>query len=258
MRVGDVGGWKAEAARDRIKLAYPELDVQAHNVGMNEYVASLRPHAHLPLVVAGLDSKDARRQLAAKLPRRVVNVWTEREHLGASRHGIGDGWRCLYCAYPDDVTEAPDELVLLVNETGLMPRRVRELLHTGAGITAEDAAVVASRSPVPAERLVGRPLRSVRAQVCATGAIQSVTTPEEVTVPFPFSSLLAGIAGWSELVREVEGVPSEPYSWTMEVLHPPLPGLRWPVGPHPGCWLCSDALTFDVMAAKYGGTPTHS
>lgn len=258
MRADDLGAWKAEAARDRIKLAHPELDVQAYNVGMNEYVASLRPDAHLPLVVAGLDSKDARRQLAAKLPRRVVNMWTEREHLGASRHGIGDGWRCLYCAYPDDVTEVPDELVLLVGETGILPRRVRELLDSGAGITAEDAAAVSGRSGVPVEQLVGRPLRSVHAQLCATGAIQSVTTSEEVTVPFPFSSLLAGIVGWSELVREIEGISSDPYSWTIDVFHLPKPGHRWSVGPRPGCWLCSDALTFDVMAAKYGGTPTDS
>jgi hypothetical protein len=187
-----------------------------------------------------------------------VNMWTEREHLGASRHGIGDGWRCLYCAYPDDVTEAPDELVLLVGETGILPRRVRELLDSGAGITAEDAAAVSGRSGVPVEPLVGRPLRSVRAQLCATGAIQSGTTSEEVTVPFPFSSLLAGIVGWSELVREIEGISSDPYSWTIDVFHPPKPGHRWSVGPRPGCWLCSDALTFDVMAAKYGGTPTDS
>jgi ThiF family protein len=258
MRAVDVGGWKAEAARDRIKLAHPELDVQAHNVGMNEFVASLRPDAHLPLVVAGLDSKDARRQLAAKLPLRLVNMWTERDGLGASRHGTGDGWRCLYCVYPDDVTDAPDELVLLVNETGLLPRRVRELLDSGVGITAEDAAAVASRSRVPVEQLVDRPLRSVRAQLCATGAIQSVTTLEEVTVAFPFSSLLAGIGGWSELVREINGIPSEPYFWAMDVLHPPMPGHLWPVGPRHDCWLCSDALTLEVIEAKYGGAPTDS
>lgn len=258
MRGDDLGHWKAEATRDRINLAHPDLDVQAHNVGMNEYVAGLRPDAHLPLVVAGLDSKDARRQLAAKLPLRLVNMWTEGEGLGASRHGVGDGWRCLYCAYPDDVTDALDELVLLVSETGLLPRRVRELLDSGVGITAEDAAAVANRSRTPVEQLVGRPLRSVRAQLCATGAIQSVTTPEEVTVPFPFSSLLAGIVGWSELVREIGGIPSEPYSWTMDVLHPPMPGHRWPVGPRPGCWLCSDALTLEVIEAKYGATPTDS
>lgn len=71
-------------------------------------------------------------------------------------------------------------------------------------------------------------------------------------VPLPFSSLLAGLVGFAELVAEVSEARSYPGRWQMtNALASPLPGHWFPTGPQPDCWLCGDAITATIVGDKY-------
>ena len=249
MTPDDIGVEKAITVQYRLQARYPDLDVTGYDTDMNTYCAKQGGY-NLPLAIAGLDSPEARRQLAVKLPARVVNMWTEHRGLGAARYGFGDGWRCLWCSYGDNHVQAPDEALVIHRELGLAPARARYLLDSGAGMTADDAAILSPRG-IDMSRVIGRPLRSVRAQLCATGQVMASGGQTE-DVPLPFSSLLAGLVGFAELVAEVCGTRSCPGRWQMaDVLASPLPGHWFPIGPQPDCWLCSDATTTAVINNKY-------
>jgi hypothetical protein len=117
-------------------------------------------------------------------------------------------------------------------------------------MTADDAAILAPRG-IDVARVIGRPIRSVRAQLCATGQVMGSGGQTE-DVPLPFSSLLAGLVGFAELVAEVSEARSYPGRWQMtNALASPLPGHWFPTGPQPDCWLCGDAITATIVGDKY-------
>jgi hypothetical protein len=92
MRVDDIGFPKPGQATRRLRVRHPRLDVcPLDGVDMNRYFAESRPDCRVRLAVSGMDNPEHRRQLALKLPARVVNMWTEGDRLGAARFGIGDG-----------------------------------------------------------------------------------------------------------------------------------------------------------------------
>lgn len=254
MRPEDVNQPKPQQAAERLRKRHPGLVVADHNgQDMNRYFEHVRPDCRVRLAVAGMDSPEHRRQLALKLPRRVVNMWTEKEWLGAARFGIGDGWPCLFCVYPEDTTAPMDETGQLVAETGLNPARVRKLLFSGEGLTPEDINTIAQHYALPnAQTLVGKPLRSIRGMLCATGRLSLPEASSDADIPFAFSSLLAGIGGFIELIREIWHVTSEPGHWQFRVFSYPVPGNWERRSASPGCYLCGDELVPNIIEAKYG------
>jgi len=90
---------RVQAAK-RIVLKHPSVSVHPYSTDMNTFFERERPDCVIKLAIAGVDSAEHRRQLALKLPKRVVNMWTENDWVGAARFGFRDGWPCLYCAYP--------------------------------------------------------------------------------------------------------------------------------------------------------------
>lgn len=254
MHAGDLGLSKPGQAARRLRARHPHLNMYPHDcVDMNRYFAEMRPDCRVRLAVAGMDNPEHRRQLALKLPMRVVNMWTEGDRLGAARFGIGDGWPCLYCAYPEDVSVPLDDVGRFWQETGLLPPRVRELLNSGAGLEARDVAVIARRYALSdPQSLVGEPLRSIRGVLCASAPIALPEAADSVDVPLAFASLLAGIGGFVELARELWQAPSQPGHWQLPVLTYPVAGNWFPRGPRRDCYLCSDSLTREVLDRKYG------
>ncbi len=253
MRLADVHRPKPMQAADRLRQRHHNLVVMDHNgQDMNRYFEQGRPDCRVRLAIAGMDSAEHRRHLALKLPRRVVNMWTEKEWLGAARFGIGDGWPCLFCAYPEDTTSPMDETGQLVAETGLNPVRVRDLLFSGAGVTQDDINIIAQHYALPnAQTLVGKPLRSIRGILCATGRLSLPEASSDADIPFAFSSLLAGIGGFIELARELWDVTSEPGHWQFRVLSYLVPGNWEKRSALPGCYLCGDELVPTIIKAKY-------
>ena len=253
MRAEDIGLPKGERAALRLQ-AHPHLDAVPRVTDMNQYFSKERPDYKVRLAVIGVDSPEHRRQLALKLPERVVNMWTEGEWLGSARFGFSGGWPCLCCVYPENTTALLDETGQLFQETGLLPARVRHLLlFAEEGLTEEDVNIIRQKVALgDPQQLVGKPLRSVRGILCATARIPLPEARAEVDVPLPFCSLFAGVAGFSELLHEVWRVPSTPGKWTLRAFAYPVAGNWEGDGQRSACYLCSDPLTRQIVAAKYG------
>jgi hypothetical protein len=241
LSVAQIGKPKAGSVAERLRDKLPAAHIQPFEMDMNRYYHEHRPRCDVRLVVAGLDSPEARRQLALKLPLRAVNMWTEGYWLGAARFGVGNGWPCLYCAYPEQPSVSLDETGEIAQQTGLKPARVRELLFSGKGIEEQEAREIAQRFGFSdPNALVGKPLRSVRGHLCATGKIGLRANDADSDVPLAFSSLLAGVFGFVELLKELWGFNDVPERWAYNTLHPPRHGFLEPAGASPNCYLCSN------------------
>jgi hypothetical protein len=249
MRSGFLHQPKVERLRDLLGRR-DGLLITPHETDMNAYFDAVRPNCALSLAIAGVDSHEHRRQLAMKLPRRIVNMWTDAERLGASRYGFQGGWACLYCAYPRDESGAPDEVAQIQTETNLAPARIRSLLNSSDPLSGPDAAVIAVHLGVDASQYLGQQLRSVRAQLCAIGRIQIQPNAEPIDVPFAFGSFLAGLGGFIELIKEGFGDDSR-RRWQFNSLRVPVADNYWPMTPTPGCYLCGDVLTQSLVKKKY-------
>ena len=254
MREGDMGMPKVECAAAALQKAHSEIEVVCHRMDMNEYFATENPECLVGLAVCGLDSKDARRQLALKLPRRVVNMWTSGFHAGAARFGFGSGWPCMYCAYPESERGGPDRVAYIHNELGLRPPRARELLYSGMTLDEQDAAVIANHTGMEQKLVVGKTIRTVMGEMCAVGTI---VTPQkgEFDATLAPASGIAGAAGFVDLVREVTGSEIPPGHLQVSILAYPNSNSWAPRNPKSSCPLCSDALVLERVREKYENMP---
>lgn len=255
--LGDIGRPKAAAAAEGLRRGCPGLNVVEHVTDMNAYFTEDNPDCRVRTAVCGLDSEEGRRQLGLKLPLEIVNMWTSGFHAGASTFSLGDGaWPCIHCAYPDPPGAAMDEASAVHGELGLLPRRARELLGSGLDIDEADAQTIALATGASASDIPLKPLRSVRAEMCATGRIAMRGgrrgADADADVPLAFASAMAGVAGFAELVRAVRGGQGRaPGQFQAPVLKYPLPG-SWTGRPrNQACRHCPDAVRM-LAAAKYG------
>ena len=238
MQPDDVFKPKVEALAERLRVAHPELVAHPYQRGMNHYFDEYEPMPSVEFAIVGLDSAESRRHAALKLPRRSINMWTENHHLGSSRHGIGDGWPCLFCSYPEKISDQRDEVAIVSSQTGLPPNRVRDLFDNGGDLTEKDVTVIGPRLGRKVNDLVHMPLRTVLQQMCATGHIKLPGATENSDVPFAFSSLLAGVIGFRNVIRELWCPSDSPTRWTYDVLHRPTDALVQSVAARSGCFLC--------------------
>ena len=239
----DIGAPKASAMADRLRLACPALDVLAHETDMNSYFGDTGDF-HVQTAVCGLDSAEARRQLGLKLPRTIVNMWTSGFHAGASTFSFDGGWPCIHCAYPEPPGSEPSEVKLIQDATGLEARRIRELLGSGRRIDERDAEAIAAATGMAAGEVSLKPIRGVRADMCATGRIATPggTEGEEADVPLAFASAMAGAAGFAELLHVALGVRREPGQFQTSVLAYPTRHSWKRRGRSTGCRLCTDSV----------------
>lgn len=242
----DVGSSKVAIVANRLRAAHGGgLEVHGHPTDLNTYCATRGWHQPLQRVVAGLDSAEARRHVAFKMPERAINMWTAGERTGAGRYLPRSGSACLACEYLEKAGVLLDEVGELHLQTGLRPDIVRVLLDSGRGMTQVEAAQLASKWGVSPADFVGQPLRSAMPALCATGRLQLPNNPEAVDVPFAFASLFAGIAGFMMLLKDLaaDGAPSE--SWTQHNFKPPTPLLlrQRPSSAH--CVCCSALRTLE-------------
>ncbi len=239
MRPEDPSRIKVDALAERLQSSHPALKVLPFQQSMNDYFDFHEPIPSVTLAIVGLDSEESRRQAALKLPRRSINMWTDGHHLGSSRHGFRDGWPCLFCSYPEDISRQKDEVAIISSQTGLQPYRVRTLLDTGESLTPSDASLVVSKLGRPANEVTGKSLRTILQQLCATGHVKLSGKVGDTDVPFAFSSLLAGVVGFRNIVKELQSPSDPPTRWTYDILQRPNPGLVQPASPRDNCYLCS-------------------
>ena len=256
---GDVGRPKASSMAGRMRRACPGLDVEAHDTDMNDYFTERNPECRVWTAVCGLDSKEGRRQLALKLSRTTVNMWTSEFHAGASTFSLGyDGWPCMLCAYPEPAGVAQvDEASSICRELGLAPHRVRELLDSGRSIGESDAKIIGATTGVDPGAILLKPVRTVRTEMCATGRIaaRGGRGGADIQAPLAFASAMAGVAGFAELVRAVRaGRRGAPEQFQTSVLKFPTQHSWGRRGRSPGCRHCS-APVRRLARAKYAQRP---
>lgn len=239
MHISCLNQLKVEEIATRLRSAHPMLKASPHAIDLNGYCADRGYASPLARLIVGLDSAEARRQAALKLPERTVNMWTEGVRLGAGMYVPTNQNACLACSYLENRQSLLDEVAEIAGQTGLAPHIVRSLLDSGQGLTAADAAVVANRwGGIPHEHFIGQPLRSVLPALCATGRLQLPGQSELADVPFAFASLFAGIAGFMMLLKEIEGT-AESHGWTQHTFKPPTVHMRHRLVARKECACCS-------------------
>lgn len=245
-RVTWVGQQKPDAVRDEL-LAGRGLVVRPHALDMNTWFERERADCVVPLLVVTLDSKEARRQAALKLPRVAVSGWADRFRIGVETFPFRPG-RCLACAYPID-QEALSETAVYTSATGLKPSRVQWLLDHVAILDEGDIATIANQTGIAADLIRGKPLRSVRQVLCAVGRLANPATGEAVDVPLGFVAGLAGVATLSEIIRFAMNQSSgQEWNWDARL---GLATNAWRFGPSDDCFVCADPDYARVFEAKY-------
>ena len=240
MQPGSSGQSKVQAIAARLRK-HANLTVTPHDTDMNAYCRDRGYARPLQRVVTGLDSEESRRQAALKLPLRTINMWTSDSYIGAGQYVPGDQRGCLACAYPEPTDTPQDEAATYAAETGLLPGLVRELLDSSRALTVEEAQQVASKRRVPVGDLIGEPIRSARPVLCATGHFEGEGDLGKavVDVPFAFSSLLAGIAGFMMLLRDVQLGRQVSEGWNQHVFKKPSRAMMSVQGIHETCVRCA-------------------
>jgi hypothetical protein len=102
-----------------------------------------------------------------------------------------------------------------------------------------------------AQTLVGKPSHSIRGIPCATRRPSLPEASSDADIPFAFSSLLAGIGSFIELVRELWGIALAPSHWQFRVLSYLVPSNWEKRSASLGCYLCGDELVPTIIKAKY-------
>jgi len=235
----DSTGPKVHVKEEILRARFPLLNVSGFEIDGDSYFDQYEQMPRVLLAISGVDSKEMRRHIALKLPRRVINMWTEGSGVGAARFGGGDGWPCMMCKYPEPKEAALDDVTRISRASGLSPWRVHGLLGTGAKLTPQDADRIARHCRLSAQSILGKSIHSVMHEICATAAIPVAGGKRNADVPLAFSSLLSGVAGFINLVQEVSGFSTLPFDWSYDVLDRPHPNCASGSGPEPGCMLCS-------------------
>lgn len=217
----NVGQPKVESIFSRLAKVHPGLKVEPFREDLNTHCALHGyPNGEVRYVV-GLDSAESRRHAALKYPGHCVNMWTEGVRIGAARYSPGDGNACLGCDYLEDVSKSHDEVAEVHQITQLYPHVVRELLDSARGLTSSEAKIVSDATGLPIDRLIGEPLRSVLPLACAVGKLPVAKNGALADVPFAFSSLMAGVAGFVMLLRDVISPFGQSEGWTEHVFKQP-------------------------------------
>ena len=169
-------------------------------------------------VLVALDSAADRRSVQAALPQWIANAWTQPGDLGVSVHGrFGARGACLACLYlPSGTAPNEDQLVAAALAIPQLVADVRTLLHTGAGVGRALLEAVAQGLQRPLEDVVqyeGRTIRELYVEgVCGGGLIPlgMIGLPrQELHVPLPHQSALAGVLLAAALMRRAVGKPTE-------------------------------------------------
>lgn len=218
---------KVDSLKDRLRTSHPALDVTARPLAMNDFCRERGFEQSIQVAVTGLDSPEARRQAALKSPTTTINMWTDGHRAGSSRYAPDGLAACLACDYLENVDAVQDETALVQTETNLQPFEVRALLGSPTPLTAEQARVIGCHRRVDHEQFIGQPLGSVLPYLrqCSVAPIQLQGEPASTDVPFAFSSLLAGIAGFMMLLANQQRAEGS-VGWSQHLFKRPTRHMR--------------------------------
>ncbi|MHB9835135.1 ThiF family adenylyltransferase [Paraburkholderia terrae] len=238
LRASDVGNSKVDTVAEAMRKRHVELTLHPFRTDLNSYCAAQGYPEEDTRYVVGLDSAESRRQAALKYPGHCVNMWTEGVRIGAGRFFPAAGGACLGCDYLEDVSKPFDQVTEVHRTTQLRPDVVRDLLDSARGLAVDEAAIVANATGLPLASIVGEPLRSVLPMVCSTVPLQLQPGAELTDVPFAFASLMAGIAGFLMLLRDMATPSTASEGWTQHLFKPPKPSMHRHLAAQARCPCC--------------------
>lgn len=129
-----------------------------------QYVASLPEDYRLPIVIAAVDTMEARLEIQDMLPERIVNAGIAGTVVEVSSHGFGEG-ACLACLIMRQAMESWSAEPI-ATRIGLPAARVHELIRMNGALTAEDTVQIVTAGKIPMELIlemqeyIGQPLLS--------------------------------------------------------------------------------------------------
>lgn len=188
------GPWKTDLAR----TALPRFDVHALNEPVEHLPTAIDTGLapwH-PIVLAGLDSPDARRQAQRLWPDRLIDGATGDTMLGICdyRHGIDP---CMNCLFPPALDQ-PSGAEQIARQLGLPP----ELLARGETVLSEEhlARLDPDQRRV-LDKHVGKPVCGLAAAMNLTGKENENYAPS-----VPFISLQAACLSVGRLIAHIVGL----------------------------------------------------
>lgn len=176
------------------------LTANSFPVSFGEYAAI--HGSDIDLLITPVDSEAGRRQLAAYLPRSVLNAATGHSTVTVSRHAFADNKACLHCLYLTPRHETSTEK-RLATDLGLSVSEVELLLAENKPVNQKlIRRVELHRNVNPGEydKWLGQHIQSLYQRVvCGEASIP--TSSGTLTAPLSFISTIAGIFLAAELVK---------------------------------------------------------
>lgn len=251
---------KAEWAAHQVEtLAAGAIEPTAFIGTAVQYVASLPETYRLPIVVAAVDTMEARLEIQDMLPERIVNAGIAGTVAEVSSHGFGEG-PCLGCLVMRHAMESWSAEPI-ATRTGLSAGRVHELIRTNSGLTEEDTVQMITAGKIPGELIVeltayvGQPILSLLNRMpYGQTSIKSAGGIEVAQVTTAFVSAFAGTLLLAEFLKA--SVPAlQQYrvdnSYRQDLIGIPSDGLfRYERDPDRWC-ACHSTFRLQVYGEKY-------
>jgi molybdopterin/thiamine biosynthesis adenylyltransferase len=176
-------------------LANRHLEFEGEQATLQEYLERHpEEREQLRQVVVSVDSYSARREIAAELPREILNAGTTPRDFTISRHFMHDGFACLACLYPERQVDVEIDAVM-ARELGLGKQEVVDLRRTKRPLALTHLERIAEARHTPVAELLSyldEPIDSLyNKEVCAK--ISVPTRSGEAIAPLGFGSTLAGL-----------------------------------------------------------------
>lgn len=186
---------KATVAHD--SLAHLEnLTTTAFTGTLQEWVASRPVTAALPLVLAAVDTRDARRSIQDCLPLEVINAACNPVEVHLSSHRTDDG-PCMCCLHMEEVLDTATVRVRLIKaSTGLNEPMINHYLASEQPMPPQLLRWIEQFRGLPVDALAayeGRTLEELRVGALLYGATPVSTGTGTVAVAAPYITALAGV-----------------------------------------------------------------
>jgi molybdopterin/thiamine biosynthesis adenylyltransferase len=253
MRRGDIGRAKTEVAANLLRAT--GLTALSEPV---DFAAYAKAHgSKIDLLITPVDSEAGRRELAAWLPRTVLNAATGASTVTVSRHGFADGKACLRCLYLPRENEMTTEK-RLAQDMGLSEAEVSAHLLGNKTINEDLVARVEAARGVRPGTFRGWAGKNIQSfyQRAVCGEAPVTTAAGTILSPLSFISAAAGVLLAAEYVKSQTRALScyalDNY-FRLDTLSAPNPAFRRrkPQDATGRC-ICHDPDYIEAYHEKYG------
>lgn len=242
----------------------PALHVSGHFGTITEFHATRDRDEPLPLVLAAVDSAQARRAIQDCLPLDVINAACHPHEISVSGHRTDDG-PCVCCLHMADVLDRNQAKVrLLARDTGLNEPMVTELLVRKVPLTDQHITWIEGHRRVPAgsfARYRGQTLEDLwRDQLLYGVTPVNAANGATAAVAAPYLTALAGALLAGEALKRAATDATRhrlgPAGPAVQYKENPLAGPSFARLENPERWpgsecLCRSSRRLRLLRARY-------